>query len=177
VGFIHKLPHTLVSAFRATLEEINDADLLLHVIDISNPHFQQQRQAVYKVLEEIEVTGKTIIEINNKIDLMPNCSSPLEQSNSICISAITGTGIPDLLQKIDSLFSADPLAHAHFVFSQKEGAEISRLCRHSRLIHRSYESNLVMLEVEAPRSVLNQFQAWEKKTPPAHAHLVSGTSR
>jgi GTP-binding protein HflX len=118
VGFIRKLPHQLVSAFRATLEEVVEADLILHVVDISDPAHEQKREVVLKVLEEIGAGNHPMLTVYNKIDLAPIPSSPgrgreararegealLDAeglvSNGIWVSAVTGEGLHDLVEKI-----------------------------------------------------------------------------
>ena len=72
VGFISKLPHQLVDAFKATLEELRQADLLIHVLDVSDENFEDRKKTVFQVLHELEVDDKKIITVNNKIDIMPN---------------------------------------------------------------------------------------------------------
>jgi len=105
VGFIRKLPVELISSFRATLEEIREADCLLHVIDISSPSADWQKQAVESILAEIGVGDVPIINVFNKIDLLPSWPSLLLRNespaeNTVYISARTGEGIPHLKEKI-----------------------------------------------------------------------------
>lgn len=104
VGFIQRLPHQLVSAFKSTLEEVVDADLLLHVVDISHATYIKQIEAVYEVLQEIGAEGKDIITVFNKIDKLPPESALLEriknEENSVIISAKKGVGITELLNLI-----------------------------------------------------------------------------
>ncbi len=101
VGFIKKLPTTLVAAFRATLEEITEADLLLHVVDVTHPHVMNQVQAVEETLAELDATTKPIVTALNKIDRLANpteISRRLDEfPNSVAISALTGMGLDDLL--------------------------------------------------------------------------------
>jgi GTP-binding protein HflX len=160
VGFIHKLPTTLVSAFRATLEEIGQADLLIHVIDISSPHSQQQRGAVLRVLEELKVASKPILEVYNKIDIGNIRSGLASQPNTVSISAAQRIGIDSLLTKIDELLSGDPLIRAKFLFSQKNGKLLSKLYSSARLLQQSYVEDQVYVEVEAPRSVIDRLKAF-----------------
>ena len=158
VGFIHKLPTTLVSAFRATLEELAQADLLLHVIDLSSPHREQQRDAVLRVLEELKLSAKPVLEVYNKIDLCPAPSAPGCYVNSLCVSATQGLGVDNLLQRIDELLSSDPLVRARFLFRQTNGDLLSRLYACGRLIERSYVDDQVLVEVEAPQSVVDRLK-------------------
>jgi GTP-binding protein HflX len=103
VGFIQKLPTTLVAAFRATLEEISEADLLIHVIDVTHPQAHEQARAVYQTLTEIEADHIPILTALNKIDSLTDPAYAMEAlsdyPSAVAISAITGEGIPDLLEK------------------------------------------------------------------------------
>lgn len=105
VGFIRDLPHGLVEAFHATLEEVEHADLLIHVMDISNPHLVAYKQAVEKVLEEIRAAGKPVILALNKADLLSEDERKDIQKmwpEGILISAKNGLGMRGLLQKLES---------------------------------------------------------------------------
>ncbi len=106
VGFIQKLPTALVAAFRATLEEIAEADLLLHVIDLTHPNALQQAEAVYQVLQEISAADIPTLNVLNKIDLLPDPESARRAlqdfPNSVAISALTGKGIPELLERVNA---------------------------------------------------------------------------
>lgn len=105
VGFIQKLPHQLVDAFRATLEEVNESDLLLHVVDASSPYFEDQIDSVYKVLEEIGAISKPIITIFNKTDLLQKKipQDTIEKfSPSVEMSCVQKKGIKELKDAISS---------------------------------------------------------------------------
>ena len=119
VGFIHKLPTTLVSAFRATLEEVTQADLLLHVIDVSSPHRQQQREAVLRILEELEVSSKPTLEVYNKIDLSNPGAGLFSQANSLSISAAQGVGLDILCAELTNSSRATPLSEPGFCSSKR----------------------------------------------------------
>lgn len=108
VGFIQKLPHQLIAAFKATLEEVLQADLLLHVIDISHPQFQEQNDAVYAVLRELKADAKETVTIFNKIDQLEKTGlieRPLRKEHTVAISALTGEGIDTLLTTIEQVLS------------------------------------------------------------------------
>ena len=104
VGFIQKLPTTLVAAFRATLEEISEADLLLHVVDITHPNAQQQADAVFQTLSEIEADHIPVLTVLNKVDQMSDPEQAAktvgDYPNTVAISALTGFGIERMLSKI-----------------------------------------------------------------------------
>jgi GTP-binding protein HflX len=105
VGFIQRLPTTLVAAFRATLEEITEADLLLHVVDITHPHVINQVQAVEATLAELDAAGKPVVTALNKIDRLSNPAEVQSQiqefPNSVAISALSGWGLDDLLACVE----------------------------------------------------------------------------
>ena len=98
VGFIRKLPHQLVSAFRATLEEVVESDLILHVIDVSDPDHDEKRVVVLRVLEEIGAGNHPMLTVFNKMDLAADLDYTL--SDGIYVSAITGEGLDVLVNEI-----------------------------------------------------------------------------
>ena len=119
VGFIGNLPHALVTSFRATLEEVERAEVLLHVRDASSPMMDEQKVQVEKVLGELEVRGKPVIEVLNKIDLLPEPErarivSGASGDTTVAVSALTQIGLDRLLNAIDTALVADPLVEASF---------------------------------------------------------------
>jgi len=101
VGFIRKLPHQLVSAFRATLEEVVEADLILHVIDISDPDRDEKRQVVLDVLKEIGAGDHSMLTVYNKMDLLPVAGPmPVPNGEELIVSAVTGEGLDRLVSEI-----------------------------------------------------------------------------
>ena len=120
VGFIRNLPHTLVTSFRATLEEVERAEVLLHVRDASSAMMDEQKEQVEKVLGELDVRGKPVIEVLNKIDLLP-----LEERGrlgrgksggpvTVAVSGLTKVGLDRLLEAIDAALVVDPLVVGKF---------------------------------------------------------------
>jgi GTP-binding protein HflX len=105
VGFVRRLPHTLVAAFHATLEETVEADLILHVIDVSQENYSELRAAVYEVLEEIGLREAEIVEVYNKVDLLQGPIDIVTPYAWALVSAKTGEGIEPLLAKISELLS------------------------------------------------------------------------
>ena len=106
VGFIQKIPHQLVAAFRATLEEVLNADLLLHIVDASHSHYSEQMAAVYEVLRQLKADTKPVITVYNKIDRITNehfVDKLLREPSAITVSAITGQGLPKLLEMMEQL--------------------------------------------------------------------------
>lgn len=111
VGFIQKLPTELISAFRATLEEVAEADLLLHVIDASHPRAMDQARAVYATLKEIKADTIPVINVLNKIDRLADpdaaCASLCDLPDSVAISALTGQGIDSLFKNVEEVLEAE----------------------------------------------------------------------
>lgn len=129
VGFIQKLPTTLVSAFRATLEEISEADLLLHIVDVTHPNAQAQAKIVHQTLNEIKANQIQMITVLNKIDRLehPEQAKQIlqEYPKSVAISALTGDGINDLLMKVEEQLY-ESLLPISVLLPYQEGALIAQ---------------------------------------------------
>ena len=167
VGFIRSLPHTLVSAFRATLEELQSADLILHVSDASSSLSVEQDAQVEKVLKELEADSKPRLRVMNKIDLLPPkereslCGeSRANDGNAVCVSAAKGLGLDALMEEIDQLLTGDAISRVKLRIPQNEGKMLALLEAKSTIHSRRYKEGLVELEVEAPESVLRRLKRW-----------------
>lgn len=158
VGFIRSLPHTLVSAFRATLEEVQRAALILHVSDASNPLSAEQDAQVEHVLQELEAEKKLRLHVMNKIDLLPakQRESLRDDAKTIHVSAAKGIGMSTLLERIDQGLAEDPTSRIRLRVPQTEGKTLAMLEARSRIYSRAYKDGLVELEVEAPESVVRR---------------------
>ena len=160
VGFIQNLPTTLIAAFRATLEEIGESDLLLHVVDITHPNAIAQAKAVHATLEEIEVTGVPMVTALNKTDLLtkPQAIEDLvdDFERAVPISALTGDGIPTLLTTIEyELFEAmSPLL---VQLPYNEGRLISLIHEQGMIENIKHDQNAVIIKARVPDRLLNQF--------------------
>jgi GTP-binding protein HflX len=161
VGFIRNLPHTLVQAFRATLEEVVEAEMLLLVSDNASPSRAQQDEQVERVLEEIGAANKPILRISNKVDLLtPTDRQALEaRSDTILLSARTGEGIPTLLAAIDERLSVDPIERVRLCFKPREGKMLHAVYESGRVLHREDAEDRVTLEAEIPRSLVNHLRS------------------
>ena len=160
VGFIQNLPTTLIAAFRATLEEIGESDLLLHVVDITHPNAVAQATAVHATLEEIEVTAVPMVTALNKIDLLtkPQATNDLvdDFERAVPISALTGDGIPTLLTLIEhELFEAMSPLIVHLPY--KEGRLISLIHEQGMVENIKHGQNAVIIEGRVPDRLMNQF--------------------
>ena len=170
VGFIRNLPHTLVTSFRATLEEVERAELLLHVRDASSPMVDEQKAQVERVLGELDAAGKPIIEVMNKIDLLPEADrEALAGKGRVLVSGLAGLGLHELLNAIDAGLVADPVVQMEFRLPQSEGAVIAALEAGSVLTDKRFEGNLVYLTARGPSSLLNRYRRFNTVSKPARA--------
>jgi GTP-binding protein HflX len=169
VGFIRNLPHTLVSAFRATLEEVQRAALILHVSDASSALSAEQDAQVDRVLKELEVDKKPRLRVMNKIDLLTAAERDLsrDEGNTVFISAAKDVGLTALLDKIDQMLDEDPISRVRLRVPQGEGKLLSLLEAKTVIHSRKYKKEgFVDLEVEAPESVVRRVKEWIKNDRP-----------
>jgi GTPase len=159
VGFIRNLPHTLVTSFRATLEEVQKAEVLLHVRDASSPVLEEQKAEVEKVLGELDALGKPRIEVMNKIDLLAPEEKELVQSgDAVAVSAKLGQGIDGLLAAIDAALIADPIVDQVFDIPQNEGGVLAALDAGAIVHDRKFTGERVWLSVSGPASLLGRYR-------------------
>jgi GTP-binding protein HflX len=159
VGFIRNLPHTLVTSFRATLEEVERAEVLLHVRDASSSYGEEQKSQVEKVLDELEVLDKPRIEVLNKIDLLtPEERAGLATRGTVTVSAFTGDGLDGLLAAIDEALTADPLVDAELVVPQSEGGVLASIEAGMVIHSRAFEGESVHLSVRGPASLVGRIK-------------------
>jgi GTP-binding protein HflX len=162
VGFIRNLPHTLVTSFRATLEEVERAELLLHVRDASSAMLEEQKVEVEKVLGELEVSTKLVIEVMNKADLISTEERDgLSREGRIFVSGLTGEGLDALLKSIDDHLLVDPVIEKDFRLPQSEGSILAALEGGAVLREKRFEGNLVYLAVKGPASLLNRYRRFQ----------------
>jgi GTP-binding protein HflX len=172
VGFIRNLPHTLVTSFRATLEEVAQAEVLIHVRDASSTYGDEQKAQVEKVLGELDSLSKPRIEVLNKIDLLPEdqraalltrSSTHPGGEGAVALSAVTGEGIPALLAAIDAALHSDPIVDAELRVPQHEGAALAAI-EAGMIVHsRDYEGNLVRLSVSGPASLVGRLRRFRQR--------------
>jgi GTP-binding protein HflX len=163
VGFIRNLPHTLVTSFRATLEEVNQAEVLLHVRDAASTYGEEQKSQVEKVLGELDCLTKPRIEVLNKIDLLgeherEGLCSRSQAGAEVAVSARSGEGMDALLAAIDRALHSDPVIEAELRVPQQEGAALAAI-EAGMIVHsREYEGNLVRLTVSGPASLVGRLR-------------------
>ena len=167
VGFIRHLPHTLVSAFRATLEEVQRATLILQVSDASSPVSAEQDAQVESVLKELEADKKPRLRVMNKMDLLlPKQRESLRDSDlqdseqTIHVSAAKGIGLSSLLDRIDAVLEGDRPERVRLRIPQKEGKTLALLQAGARIYSREYQDGLVLMEAEAPASLMRRMRKW-----------------
>ena len=155
VGFIRKLPHELVAAFRATLEELQDADVLVHVLDASHPALEEHASAVERILAELEVADRPTVLALNKIDRTEGgrgLEAMVARREGVAISASTGEGLPELLKAIDA---ALPLGSAVTLrIPHGDGAALALCYERGRVLARADEPQHVVVDVQLPGSWL-----------------------
>jgi GTP-binding protein HflX len=162
VGFIRNLPHTLITSFRATLEEVQKAALILHVSDASSPLEAEQNAQVERVLQELDVAAKPRLRVMNKIDLLPAAERDAlrDAPGLVHISAAKSIGLTTLLERIDQLLLEDPLRRVRLRVPQAEGKMLALLEARARIYSRQYLDGAVELEAELPESVARKVSRW-----------------
>lgn len=165
VGFIRNLPHTLVTSFRATLEEVERAELLLHVRDASSPMVDEQKAQVQKVLAELDVSKKPVIEVLNKIDLVSEGEGmPMGAPGSVAVSGLRKLGLDNLLAAIDTALVVDPVIEMQFRLPQSEGAVLAALDAGAIVEGKRFEGNLAYVTARGPASLLNRFKRFRERS-------------
>lgn len=161
VGFIRNLPTTLVEAFRATLEEVREASLVLHVVDASSPQASAHVAHVLDVLHEIEAHAIPQILVLNKIDRDElHLAESRTDVRSVSVSALTGQGVGGLLDAIDQALPFDPLSRVRFRFPLHEGSAIALLHQAGRVLHTHYDEHGCEIEAEVPESVRRRLESF-----------------
>jgi GTP-binding protein HflX len=177
VGFIRNLPTTLIRAFRATLEEVVESELLLHVVDASSPSAEEQTAHVLATLNEIGAGETPQILVLNKVDLIHMEGVPGDPDSgalarrilgdpehqpaaAVAISAASGQGFEELLQKIDQTLSVDPLAECTFRFPVGEGGPLHLLHEHARVLKTRYDEQYCYVDAVAPASLRRKLRQY-----------------
>ena len=165
VGFIRDLPKGLLTAFRATLEEVQEAALILHVSDVSNPRHEDLDEDVEKILRELDVTDRLRLRVLNKVDqLSPGERKALEASMAkahdapVLVSALTGEGIPQLLRRMDAAMPIDPLLTLSIRLPLAEGRTLAMIHALGRVLHSEIDDSHMRLDAEIPSSVAKRLR-------------------
>jgi GTP-binding protein HflX len=160
VGFIRDLPHTLVTSFRATLEEVRKAEVLIHVRDASSPMRDEHKAEVEKVLGELAVLDKPRLEVLNKIDLLGEEErAALEgRADVLAVSAKERAGLDALMNRIDEELVQDPILEQRMRIPQSDGEVLAALEAGAVIRDREYQGNLVQMTVAGPASLLGRYR-------------------
>lgn len=161
VGFISKLPHELIKAFRSTLEEAKEADLILHVIDISSPHYLLQEVVTLETLHDLEIDTSKMITLFNKADLLAEEPPDLPFSH-IFISGKTGLGIPQLIEKIKKSIFAD-YATYHLFIPYTHMQDYAYIKAQAKVEHVDEQQDGVSFEVECSKALHAKFVHYDQK--------------
>jgi GTP-binding protein HflX len=161
VGFIRDLPKGLLTAFRATLEEVQEAALIVHVSDVSNPRYEELDEDVEKILGELDVADRPRLRVLNKVDrLSAEERKSLESGVSragdnrpVLVSALTGEGIGELLRRMDTAMPIDPLLTLSIRLPLAEGRTLAMIHALGRVLHSEIDDSHMRLDAEIPSSV------------------------
>jgi GTP-binding protein HflX len=164
VGFIRKLPHTVIESFKATLEEVALADLLIHVVDLSHPHFRDQMAAVDATVRELEAEGKQTFIIFNKIDAVSDpaiVQAALDHyPGSVAISARTGEGVGTLIEEMEMRLVAWRM-RVEFHIPPADSAALAELHRVGHVLSVRYEDDTAIVVAHVPPELKSRFAAFE----------------
>jgi GTP-binding protein HflX len=176
VGFIRDLPKSLLTAFRATLEEVQEAALILHVSDISNAHHDELDEEVQKILAELGVADRPILRVLNKVDQLTAEERENLRANAngkgdgpVLVSALTGEGIDELLRRIDVALPTDPLVSLSLRLPLSQGRTLALIHALGRVLRSEVEDEDMLLDAEVPVSIARRLRL--------NDYVVDGTSR
>jgi GTP-binding protein HflX len=173
VGFLRDLPPDLIAAFRATLEEVQEAAVIIHVSDISNPHHAEHDADVLKVLGDLGVQDRPRLNVFNKTDRLPEedlailVKSNERRDNTIFVSALTGAGLDELLARVDAVMPVDPLVRLNLRIPISDGRHLSLVHACGRVLHSEVSDGHMNLEAELPESLARRLENFV--FPPAEA--------
>ncbi len=161
VGFLHRLPHHLIEAFKATLEEVKEADILLHILDISSSFVYEQDNAVYEVLRELQADHKPMVLALNKLDLVKDqfrLKRYLKDfKNSVAISALRGTNIEQLLEKL-SLQLDSLMTEIEVLIPQDKMYLVNLIYREGQVFKQGYQKDQVYLQARVPQKIKGKLE-------------------
>jgi GTPase len=164
VGFLRDLPPDLIAAFRATLEEVQEAALIVQVSDISNPHHAEQDADVLKVLTDLGVQDRPRLQVFNKTDRLSTeelaalVKANGRNENKLFTSAVTGAGLEDLLARMDAALPVDPLVHVDLRIPLSDGRNLSLVHATGRVLHSEVTDGHMHLEAELPESLARRLE-------------------
>ncbi len=151
VGFIRKLPHHLIEAFKSTLEEAKYSDIILHVVDCSNPQMDMQMYVVYETLRELGVCDKVMVTVFNKIDTAEGgvILRDVSSDHQVRISAKTGEGLDELLNLLETILRNQKV-YLEKVYSYKEAGKIQLIRKYGQLLKEEYQEDGILVNAYVP---------------------------
>ncbi|WP_294148278.1 GTPase HflX [uncultured Clostridium sp.] len=151
VGFIRKLPHHLIEAFRSTLEEARYSDIILHVVDCSNPQMDTQIHIVYETLRKLEITDKTVVTVFNKIDRLEHevILKDLQSDYQVRVSAKTGGGLNELTEILETILRSRKI-FLEKLYPYKDAGKIQTIRRYGQLLSEEYRDDGIMVTAYVP---------------------------
>ena len=164
VGFLRDLPPDLIAAFRATLEEVQEAAVIIHVSDISNPHHAEHDADVLKVLADLGVQDRPRLNVFNKTDRIPEedlamlKKSNERRDNAIFTSALTGAGLDELLARVDAVMPVDPLVRLHLRIPIADGRHLSLVHACGRVLRSEVLDGHMDLDADLPESLARRLE-------------------
>lgn len=172
VGFIQQLPHSLIRAFRSTLEETAEADLIVHVVDASHPNFDVQMETVYEVLGQLQVLDRPILTVFNKIDKVPGMwlANDPHSTATIRVSALNGDGLDAMMEKAAELIGNRHLK-VQAVIPYNQGGLVARIHREGRVFAEEHREEGTYIEAEIPQMLAELVTPYlltdvKEQTPP-----------
>jgi GTPase len=170
VGFIRDLPKGLLTAFRATLEEVQEAALILHVSDVANPHHAELDEEVDKILNDLGVADRPRLRVFNKVDrLTQEQRAPLmhpyamgagTNGGPVLVSGLTGEGVDDLLRRMDAALPVDPVETLSLRLPLAEGRTLALIHALGRVLHSEVEDSHMLLDAEVPVSIARKLKLY-----------------
>lgn len=161
VGFIRKLPHHLIQAFRSTLEEAKYADLILHVVDASNPQMDVHMHVVYDTLSQLEVGDKPVITLFNKVDRLESDETiylkDFRAEETLCISAKNQVGLDEVQDAIEEIFRKSKVLIER-VFDYRRAGDIAVIRKYGQLLEEEYRAEGIFVRAYVPKDVYAQFE-------------------
>mmetsp|Transcript_27067 Transcript_27067/g.56693 ORF Transcript_27067/g.56693 Transcript_27067/m.56693 type:complete len:230 (+) Transcript_27067:1368-2057(+) len=170
VGFIQKLPTHLIAAFRATLEEVQEADVLIHVIDVSNPSWEKQENAVQSVLNDIGAGDKPIVRVLNKVDLLePLVAERLRyettlMDHTVAVSALNGEGLQDFVAVVEDAL-ADLLVSFEAIIPYSKGEELSAIHEQGNVEVVDYREAGTYVKALVPAAIAERLSRYSLSQP------------
>lgn len=154
VGFIRKLPHNLVEAFRSTLEEAKYCDIILHVVDCANPQMDMQMYVVYETLKKLEVRGKEVITVFNKIDKVDSQTilRDISSDHQVRISAKTGEGLDELASLLESILRSRRI-YLERTYPYSEAGKIQQIRKYGQLLQEEYREDGIFVSAYVPAEI------------------------